>query len=44
MMRTQEHAGLIKARLLGVERATAPVLVFLDPHVEVNTGMKLILF
>ena len=35
-----ERIGLAKARLLGVEKATAPVLLFLDSHCEVASQIK----
>lgn len=38
LLRTPERSGLIKARLLGAERATGRVLVFLDAHCECTDG------
>ena len=37
VVRTQIRSGLIKARLMGAEKATGSVLVFLDAHCEVIT-------
>lgn len=34
IIRSKERIGLIKARLLGSEKATGEVLTFLDSHVE----------
>lgn len=38
VVRTGNRTGLIRARLLGVERATGQVIVFLDAHCECNQG------
>lgn len=38
IIRSKERIGLIKARLLGTERATGEILTFLDAHVEVTAG------
>ena len=38
ILRTGRRSGLIQARLLGARHATAPVLTFLDSHIEVETG------
>ena len=38
VLRTSKREGLIKARLLGAEKACGSVLVFLDAHVEVVRG------
>jgi len=38
VVRSKARIGLIKARLLGADHATAPVLTFLDSHVECNHG------
>ena len=34
IVRAGERVGLIRARLLGAESVTAPVVTFLDSHVE----------
>ncbi|CAL1533315.1 unnamed protein product [Lymnaea stagnalis] len=38
ILRAQKKIGLIKARLLGFEASTAPVVVFLDAHIECFPG------
>lgn len=38
IVRAPERLGLIKARLLGLKFATAPIVTFLDAHVEVTKG------
>ena len=38
IVRTGERLGLIRARLLGARASSAPILTFLDSHVEVNYG------
>ncbi|XP_067668196.1 putative polypeptide N-acetylgalactosaminyltransferase 9 [Haliotis asinina] len=38
ILRTGQREGLIRARLLGYKHAVAPVLVFLDSHIECFPG------
>ena len=38
IVQTKKREGLIRARLFGVEFARGDVLIFLDSHVEANTG------
>ena len=38
LIRTPERSGLIRARNFAVSHTTAPILVFLDSHVEVNVN------
>lgn len=39
IVRAAKREGLIRARLLGAEHATAPVLTYLDSHCECTIGM-----
>ncbi|CAL8072161.1 unnamed protein product [Orchesella dallaii] len=36
LFRTEHRLGVVKARLFGVEKSEADVIIFLDSHVEVN--------
>lgn len=38
VLRTGTRSGLIRARLLGAEKASAPVITFLDAHCECTEG------
>lgn len=38
VLRTGKRSGLIRARLLGAEKASAPVITFLDAHCECTEG------
>ncbi|KAL4222490.1 Polypeptide N-acetylgalactosaminyltransferase 4 [Mactra antiquata] len=38
LVRTKRHEGLIRARLIGVQHSVAPVMIFLDAHVECFEG------
>ena len=38
IVRAEKRLGLVRARLLGVNHATAPVLTFLDSHCECTQG------
>ena len=43
LVRTATRLGLTQARLLGVANSTAPVLVFLDSHCEVNSFVRIVM-
>ncbi len=38
LMRNKVREGLIRSRLMGEESASAPLVIFLDAHTEVNQG------
>lgn len=38
VLRTGKRSGLIRARLIGAEKASAPVITFLDAHCECTEG------
>ena len=38
LIRHNKRDGLIVARMIGARLATAPVIIFLDAHTEVNVG------
>jgi len=38
VIRTSQRQGLMRARVLGADMASAPVLIFMDSHCEVNIG------
>lgn len=38
ILRTGKRSGLIRARLIGAEKASAPVITFLDAHCECTEG------
>ncbi|KAK6183301.1 hypothetical protein SNE40_010807 [Patella caerulea] len=38
LFRNKERVGLVSARLKGCEEATAPILTYLDSHIECNQG------
>jgi polypeptide N-acetylgalactosaminyltransferase len=38
IIRANSRIGLIKARMMGAEEAKAPILTFLDSHVECTVG------
>ena len=38
LLRLAERGGLMRARMAGIEAATAEVLTFLDSHVEATEG------
>lgn len=38
LYRNEKREGLIRARMIGARKVEAEVIVFLDSHMEVNTG------
>lgn len=38
IVRCSQREGLIRARLIGLEVSLAPVVLYLDSHVECNVG------
>jgi len=38
LIRASERSGLIRARLIGFEKCTAEVAIFLDSHCEATPG------
>ena len=40
LIRASRRSGLIRARLMGFTKCTAPVAIFLDSHCEVTEGMR----
>ena len=38
LLRNDERQGLIVSRMRGARKATAPIILFLDAHSEVNVG------
>jgi glycosyltransferase involved in cell wall biosynthesis len=43
VLHATERGGLIKARLLGYETSTAPIVVFFDSHIECFPGEIIII-
>lgn len=40
VLRAPARQGLIRARLLGARNTTAPIITFLDAHVECTVGIR----
>jgi polypeptide N-acetylgalactosaminyltransferase len=42
VIRAPKRLGLIKARLLGLKHVTAPIVTFLDAHIETTNGLYIV--